>query len=153
MSYMPGAMDIRRSILEILASQPRHPENRLALLRLLWETAAGPIITGHTEIKTCTSDDRLVLDVDDQRWIKEIQRVSEIILERINQMLLGLNCPEYTIHALITNQTNQKRKDVKKVKNLDSIRIPAELLESSSEMGDELRQAFLKWYRTVNLKD
>ena len=88
-----------------------------------------------------------------QRWIKEIHRVSEIILERINQMLLGLNCPEYTIHALITNQTNQKRKDVKKVKNLDSIRIPAELLESSSEMGDELRQAFLKWYRTVNLKD
>lgn len=153
MNHLVGEKDIQTSILEVLASYPRHPENRLAMIRLLWQTTAGPIIARHTEIKTCTSDGKLILNVDDHRWIKEIQRVSEIILERINRKLLDLNRPEYLIHTLITTLSYQKKNEIQKVKNRNSTAVPNAILESASEMKDDLKKAFLEWYKTLNSKD
>ena len=153
MSLLSWKMDIRKSILEILATLPRNQENRLTMLRLLWQIAVGPIITGHAVIQACAPRGKLVVQVDDRRWIKEIQRVSEIILDRMNQMLLDLKCPEYTLCTLIMTPSYQKKIDVEKAKDHDLPTIPTEIIDSSSDMDEDLQKAFLEWYRTVNSKN
>jgi hypothetical protein len=149
MNISPGSMDIRKNILDILAALPKNRENRCTIVRLLWGIAAGPIITGHVDIIHCTPDGRLVIQIDDYRWVREIKRVSDIILHRINRMLSDLKCSEYAIRDLTIHSVAPKKPEIAPEEKAVPVTIPQDIMESASILKDDLKEAFLEWYKTV----
>lgn len=153
MMILPGDLGIRKAILDVLADLPPTPGNRLSILRILWDAAAGSIISAHGTIRSCRKNGGVLVEVDDPRWIPEIRHSSGIIIERINRMLMDLQHPEYAIRSLEIIPALQTSAPQKQSIKKKKIAIPDEILEKAAVLSEPVRKVFLEWYQAVASKN
>lgn len=148
MNLFQNGSDIRGILLDVLMQMPRGCGHREAVLRLLWQIAAGPIIAGHTEMSPTKREGKITIKVDDTRWIAEIRSSAGIIIERINGMLDDLECPEYCIRSLDIGTGRQKAPESKPA-SVSQTEIPEYILKKVEPMSEATRREFLGWYQVV----
>ncbi|MBN1879620.1 DUF721 domain-containing protein [bacterium] len=149
MNMDPGDLGIRRAVLDILLDLPHDANHRVVMTRMIWDWAAGSIIAGHASIRAFRPDGRIILAVDDSRWIPELRSSSGLIIERMNRLFNELECDDYIVRSLEIHLSAQSAP--KKNRHIEPLQIviPDEILDQTQEMPEDTRRAFLEWYKAV----
>lgn len=150
--YSIGDSGLQTIMIDLIRRMPASDNRRRALLRLLWNDAAGAIISRHVTIRRCHRDGRLAVQVNDPRWMQPIREASRLIIERINRALEKLEFPEYTIHQLdIFNAPGTAPRPAPKPKSPASVTLPPDLRAKVDQLPESLQQSFIAWYQSAVL--